>query len=120
MPSLLEIEFDSDAKPATAMLYLRGEAGYRESAGLRDALFAAIDGLGDKNLVVDLEGLSRLDTAAMSVLVEALVATRDQGPDLFLVCASESVRRVFHLAGLDDALTRCFGCWAELEKAVAV
>lgn len=120
MPSNLEIEFDANAKPNTAMLYLRGDAGFRESAELREVLFEAIESLGDKNLVVDLESLDRLDTAAMSVLVEGLVATREGGPDLFLVCASESVQRVFHLAGLDEALTRCFGCWAEYEQAVAV
>lgn len=120
MPSPLVIELERDAKPASAVLTLTGRASYRESAELREALFGAIDELGDKNLVVDLEGLERLDTAAMAVLVEGLVATRDRGPDLFLVCAGESVQRVFHLAGLDDALTRCFGCMAELELAVAV
>ncbi len=120
MSSSLEITLEPDARPASAMLYLRGEASHRESVELREVLFRAIDTLGDKNLVVDLEGLSRLDTAAMAVLVEGLVATRDRGPDMFLVCASESVRRVFALAGLDEALTRCFGCLAEVEQAVAV
>ena len=120
MPSPLEIAFEPDAMAATAMLYLRGRAGFRESRQLRDALFAAIATLGDKNLVVHLEGLSRLDTAAMAVLVEGLVATRDSGPDVFLVCASESVRRVFRLAGFDEALVRCFDCWADYEQAVAV
>ena len=89
--SSLEIEYQPEARPATAMLYLKGRAGFRESHELRDVLFRAIDTLGDKNLVVDLEGLDSLDTAAMAVLVEGLVATRDAGPDLFLVGAGESV-----------------------------
>lgn len=118
--SFLEIQFEPESKPATAMLSLRGRASYRESDQLRQVLFGAIESLGDKNLVVDLEGLERLDTAAMAVLVEGLMETRDSGPDVFLVCASDSVRRVFHLAGLDEALTRCYGCMAEFEQAIAV
>ena len=74
-----------------------------------------------------LVGLGQIDTAivagrafAVVLLVALFVATRDTGPDLFLVGAGESVRRVFELAGLDHALTRCFGCWADFERALAV
>lgn len=120
MSSPLEISFEPDVRAATAMLHLRGRASYRETTALREALFEAIESVGDKNLVVDLQGLGRVDTAAMAVLIEGLVATRDRGPDLFLVGAGESVQRVFHLAGFDEALTRCYGCWDEYEQAIAV
>lgn len=102
------------------MLHLRGDLSFREAADLRTALFDAIERSGDKNLVVDLRELDRIDTAAMAVLVEGLVATKDRGPDLFLVGPNESVRRVFELAGLEDALMRCFDCWGDLELVVAV
>ena len=116
----LAIEFEPNARPTTAMLHLGGEADFRAAAGLREAIFGAIDTAGDKNLVVDLHRLTRVDTAAMAVLVEGLVATKDRGPDVFLVGPNESVRRVFELAGLEDALVRCFNCWGDLESAVAV
>lgn len=116
----LSIAFEPDARSATAMLHLGGDIGFREAAGLRAALFDAIEVSSDKNLVVDLHKVSRIDTAAMAVLVEGLLATKDRGPDVFLVGPNESVRRVFELAGLEDALVRCFHCWGDLELAVAV
>ena len=120
MPSPLSIAFEPEARAASSMLHLGGELGFREAADLRTALFKAIERSGDKNLVVDLKEVDRIDTAAMAVLIEGLVATKDRGPDVFLVAPNESVRRVFELAGLEDALMRCFDCWGDLERAVAV
>lgn len=118
--SSLSIEFEPDAMAATAMFRLHGRASYREAGELRTALFDAITVTGEKNLVVELEDVVSIDTAAMAVLIEALKATHDRGPDMYLVCATESVRLVFRLAGLEDALTRCFSCMADMEQAIAV
>lgn len=118
MPSGFEAEFNPSARPATATLRLRGRADYREAARLRRELFEAIAAAGDKNLVVELDEMDRIDTAAMAVLVEGLVATHDEGPTLFLVSPNESVRRVFELAGLEEALLRCYSCWGDLEQAM--
>ena len=118
--SQLSIEFNPDAMAATAMFRLRGRASFREAGELREALLDAISVTGDKNLVVELEDVDSIDTAAMAVLIEALKATHDRGPDMYLLCAKESVRLVFRLAGLEDALTRCFSCMAEMEQAIAV
>jgi anti-anti-sigma factor len=117
--SSLEIEFIPDAREATAMLYLRGRAGFKEANELRNALFGAIKVSGDKNLVVELGEMEWMDTTCMSVLVEALMATRDGSPALFLMGPSESVRKVFRLAGLEEALTRCYTCWDDLKISVA-
>lgn len=118
--SSLSIEFEPEAMPASAMFRLRGQASYREAAELRRALFEAIEATDDRNLIVELEEVDSIDTAAMAVLIEALKITHDRGPDMYLVCASEAVRLVFRLAGLEDALTRCFSCMAEMEQAIAV
>jgi anti-anti-sigma factor len=118
--SALETEFVPDAREATTMLLLRGRATYQEAPDLRRVLFDAISVSEGKNLVVELDEVKEMDTAAMAVLVEALMATRDGEPTLFLMCPSESVTRVFRLAGLEEALTRCYLCWEDLEKAIAV
>ncbi len=115
----LETEFNPSARPTTATFHLKGTAGYRQAAQLRRELFEAIDATGDKNLVVELDEVSRIDTAAMAVLVEGLVATHSRGPTMFLVCPNESVRRVFELAGLEDALLRCYSCWGDLDRAMS-
>ena len=102
------------------MLHLRGRASYREAPQLRQAVFDAIALSADKNLVVELDEVETIDTAALAVLVEALMATRDGDPAMFLMCPSNSVRRVFRLAGLEEALTRCYHCWEDLATAIAV
>ena len=119
MSSPLVIEFEPRTRPTTATLRLSGNASFREAAELRRMVFAAIDEAGDGNLVVQLEDVDRIDTAGMAVLLEALKATHDRGPDLYLVGAGESVRKVFELAGYEDALVRCYGCWGEFEQAVS-
>ena len=118
--SSLEIEFVPDAMEATGKLYLRGRAGFKEAHELRKALFDAIEVSGDKNLVVELGEMEWMDTTCMSVLVEALMATRDGTPAIFLMSPSESVRKVFRLAGLEEALTRCYTCWDDLQISVAL
>ena len=115
----LVIDFEPRSKPSTATLKLRGEASFREAAELREAMFAAIAESGNRNLVVELDEVNRIDTAGMAVLLEALRATHDRGPDVYLVGASESVRKVFELAGYEDALVRCYGCWGDFEQAVS-
>ncbi len=119
MTSALAIELDSYTTATTSTLHLRGEASYRQAAELRTALFDAIEASGDNNLVVALDEVDRIDTAAMAVLLEGLVATHGHGPDLYLVGAGESVSRVFELAGYEDALVRCYGCWGDFEQAVS-
>jgi anti-anti-sigma factor len=118
--SPLQIEFVPDAKEATAMLHLVGRASYREAPELRRAVFDAISVTTDKNLVIELDRVEAMDTAALAVLVEALMVTRDVDPPIFLMCPSDSVRRVFRLAGLEEALTRCYHCWEDLETTITV
>lgn len=118
--SALKIEFVPDARQATATLKLGGRASYEEAPELHRALFDAIEIAKDKNLVVELAGVEAMDTAAMAVLLEALMATRDGEPAIFLMSPSPSVQKVFALAGLEEALTRCYTCWEDLETDIAV
>jgi anti-anti-sigma factor len=116
----LSIDLLPDARPATVTLRLAGTATYHEAPELRQAVFEAIDRARGKNLVVELEEVVRMDTAALAVLVEALMVTKDGDPAVFLMHPNPSVRRVFRLAGLEDALTRCFDCWEDIAAAIAV
>lgn len=115
----LEIEFVGEARPATAILRLAGRATFRQAPQLRQSLFEAIEAAGDKNLVVELERVERIDTAAMAVLVEGLLATQGTETAIFLLNPSRSVREVFRMAGLEDALTCCFDSWEEFATAMA-
>ncbi|HVS65020.1 MAG TPA: STAS domain-containing protein [Thermoanaerobaculia bacterium] len=96
---------------------MRGAATYREAPALRERLFATIDQAGGAPTIAHLEDVERMDTAALAVLVEGLARSLEKGGDLYLTAPRESVRRVFELAGLPEALDRCFSCIEEVGPA---
>ena len=120
MPQQLEIDYLPEAVADTAVLHLRGQATFREAPQLRHRLFDAIadrrrNNHGrDHRLVVELAEVEKMDTAAMAVLVEGLLATRREGPEVFFCTPNDAVRKVFRLAGLEEALSRCYGCLGDV------
>lgn len=113
-----EVQFEPQAGSYTALLSVRGDVTFREAPELRERLFEAIASYPERNLVVELSGVDRFDTAAMAVLLEGLRASSGKGPEIFLVGAGESVIKVFRLAGFEDALLRCFGCMDDVQSQV--
>lgn len=96
------------------MLRLSGEVTFRDAAKLRKILLDRIEESAGAPLIVDLAGVDHMDTAAMAVLVEGLGRSLEDGGNLLLCAPSDSVRHVFELAGLQEALNRCFSCMEEL------
>jgi len=111
--------YDPEAGQYTAMLTVSGTVTFREAPELRQSLLKAIEAHPERNLVVELSQVVRFDTAAMAVLLEGLMATHGKGPEIFLVGAGESVTKVFHLAGFEEALLRCFGCMDDVQQQIA-
>jgi anti-anti-sigma factor len=112
--SRLEIVEQPLGARAGGLLRLRGVATYREAPQLRERLLQVVESAEGKPTIADLEGIERIDTVAMAVLVEALARSLELGGDLYLTGSRESVRRVFELAGLPEALNRCFSCIEEV------
>jgi anti-anti-sigma factor len=100
------------------MLSLEGVVTFREAPELRSRLLEAIEAHPDRNLVVELSKVERFDTAAMAVLLEGLMLTHEQGPEVYLVGATDSVAKVFRLAGFEEALLRCFGCMDDVHQQI--
>ena len=113
------VEYDPQAGQYTAMLTVSGAVTHREANELRDRLFDAIKAHPERNLVVELSKVSQFDTAGMAVLLEGLMMTNGIEPEVFLVGASDSVTKVFRLAGFEDALLRCFGCMDDIHRQIA-
>ena len=113
-PQALQIDFHPEALEDTSVLHLKGEATFRQAPELRKQLFGALEQGHRARLVVELAEVETMDTAAMAVLVEGLMEARHGGPELYFCTPSESVRKVFALAGLEKALQRCFGCLGDL------
>ena len=120
MPKAIAPDFATQYAPRagkhTAMLTVEGDVTFREAPQLRRKLFSAMKSHPERNLVVELSGVDRFDTAAMAVLLEGLLESRNQGPEIYLVGASEPVIKVFRLAGFEDALLRCFGCMDDVHE----
>jgi len=112
-------DYDPQAGQYTAMLTVSGAVTFREAPELRQSLMKAIEAHPERNLVVQLGQVVKFDTAAMAVLLEGLKATQGKEPEVFLVGASDSVTKVFRLAGFEDALLRCFGCMDEVQQQIA-
>ena len=117
MNSPLEIDYHPDVLEDTSVLHLRGTATFREAPELRRQVMKALGALERGRLVVELAEVERMDTAAMAVLVEGLLESRgSEGPNIFFCTPSDSVKNVFHLAGLDEALKRCYGCLGDVPE----
>jgi stage II sporulation protein AA (anti-sigma F factor antagonist) len=97
-----------------SMLRVRGDVTHREAPRLRRGLLDAIEKAHGAPLVVDLAAVHKMDTSGVAVLVEGLGRSLEDGGNVLLCAPSESVRRVFELAGLEEALNRCFSCMEEL------
>jgi len=119
MVAELEVEYHPEALPDTSVLHLRGTASFRQAPELRRRLFHALDEHRTERLVVELAEVEKMDTAAMAVLVEGMISTREDGPEIFFCTPSDSVRKVFRLSGLEEALSRCFGCLEDLPESDA-
>jgi len=120
MTKPLQTELTGPCDSGVCILSLSGGIDYRSAPELRERVFAALDSAGDGSLLVDLADVRSIDTAGMAVLVEALVASRERGTQLFLCGAGEAVRKVFRLAGLQEALEHCTSCREEAERRLAL
>jgi anti-anti-sigma factor len=59
---------------------------------------------GDEGVVLDLRGVTFLDTSGIQVAVEAWRHASDEGYELRILPAPPQVHRVFEIAGLDQVL----------------
>ena len=60
---------------------------------------------GCRNLVLDLRGLTFMDSTGLRLVIRWHTAARDDGFRFAVVPGTEVVQRVFRLTGMDDHLT---------------
>lgn len=90
--------------PHAAVVTLTGELDAHTSGQLR-ALLNELLLAGQGNLVLDLSGLSFIDSAGLSALLSAAKGTRRGGGQLLLSGPAPTVRKVMALTGIDVVLT---------------
>lgn len=93
----------SGAKMADAMLVVavKGNVDVKNSPDLRAGLLALIKDHPAQKLVLDLSGVSYMDSSAIAVLVESLKEMKKQQGRVFLCCVQPRVMGLLEIARLD-------------------
>ena len=73
-----------------------------------DAVLTTILGETD-SLIVDLKGVTYVSSAPLGLLIQANSRMRARRGVLVLASPQRDVRRIFHIAGLDDLMMVCDG-----------
>jgi anti-sigma B factor antagonist len=95
------------------VLEIEGDLDLASAPNLKWAL-ADLQEAGEKSLIVDLGGVSFIDSTALGVLVGAQRGL-DVGARLLLICSEPNVLRIFELTGLDGM----FDIFGTLDEALA-
>jgi anti-sigma B factor antagonist len=96
------------------LVSVTGELDLTTAPRVRTALMEAI-GAGGKDLVVNLVGVTFLDSTALGVLVAGLKRAREAGGDLRLVATSSHILRMLAITRLDCV----FSVYADVASARA-
>jgi anti-sigma B factor antagonist len=99
----MDLQVETQHEGDVAVVAATGEVDVFTAPGL-DAEITALVEQGHSRLVVDLSGVSFLDSTGLGVLVKGLKTARDAGGSMHLVVTSERIRKIFDITGLDASL----------------
>jgi anti-anti-sigma factor len=97
------LEISDSVVDGVVMVALRGELDLA-SARKTEERFASIDEQAPARMVVDLGGLTFIDSSGLRVLLLADARARERGYELVLLPGEEPVQRVFEVTGALDVL----------------
>jgi anti-sigma B factor antagonist len=93
--------------PDTRHIRISGRVTLEESPALRRAILDEMRGTTASRMILELGGIDRMDTSGAAVLAEALKVGQTKGMRVLLCSPSESVLRIFRLAGFEEVLAKC-------------
>jgi len=96
----MELDIQSEHDSDQCVLTLRGEVDVYTAPALKDKLVDLIES-GCTNVVVDLEGVSFIDSSGLGVLVSGLRRARERDGAVRIVCTRENILKIFRITGLD-------------------
>ena len=99
-------------KQGTTIVAFKGEIDLESSPAARKILLKCFANTG--NVIVDLSGVTYIDSSGVASLVEALQAAKKNGSLLSLATVSEPTRRVLELARLD----KVFSIYGSVDEAL--
>jgi len=108
----MDIDVEQPAEqPSVAVLRLRGRLDMLSAGSVRERLREVVAG-GRHHLVVDLSGVSFVDSSGLSALISGLKQSRQAGGDLRLVNPAQQARLVLQVTALDRVM-RPYGSVSE-------
>jgi anti-sigma B factor antagonist len=111
-PRFRTTEHDVDER--TTILAVDGEIHVSTAPEFSGVLSASLEG-GRARIVLDLSGVTFIDSTGLSVLLNALRRTTRAGGRMALVCTNPTVLRLFEITRLDST----FDIHAGVEPALA-
>lgn len=110
----MDLDIATSVVDGRTVVQVVGEIDVYTAPQLRERLDAEIDA-GRYDLVVDLSGVSFMDSTGLGVLVGRLKQIRLNDGSMRLVCSHDRVLKVFVITGLD----KVFAIYPTVGEAVA-
>lgn len=99
------LRFEQSARAdGVVCLAVVGEIDMTSGDRFRAAISAAVEEAGTKQLLLDLSGLTFMDSNGVAVLVKSQRSAREQGVEFGIVNASVPIRSVLQIMGVYDML----------------
>jgi anti-sigma B factor antagonist len=99
-----EFHIEERASTSPPVIAVCGEIDVATAPQLRECLHRVI-AHGEATVVLDLLGVTFLDSTALGVLVGALKRCRELGGDLHVVVADPRIVKIFEITGLTNVFT---------------
>jgi anti-sigma B factor antagonist len=96
-----DFELYESTEAGVPVLVVRGEVDLATAPDLREKLLSLADE-GARVVVVDLSGVSFMDSSALGALVSAMTRFRANGGGLRLVVTAPHISKVLEITGLSD------------------
>ena len=99
-----DFQIEQRAGTTPPVIAVSGEIDVATAPQLREALHSVI-AQGEATIVLDLLGVTFLDSTALGVLVGALKRCRELGGELHVVVADPRIVKIFEITGLTSVFT---------------
>lgn len=99
-----DFQIEQRAGSTPPVVTVRGEIDVATAPQLRECLHNVI-AQGEGSIVLDLLGVTFLDSTALGVLVGALKRCRESGGELYVVVADPRIVKIFEITGLTSVFT---------------
>ena len=99
----MDIQIEHRTADPWDVLDVTGEVDLSTAPALRSKLEKLIDG-GARQLIVNLEPVTFMDSSGLSVLVSAFKAMQEADGRIALVCTNPAISKIFTITGLDRVL----------------